>query len=298
MDYVTRIHLKTGSTKNRKELIDFCLRNSNQYVAIGWSYDTYDSYQEYYIAIQSALKKQRKKTPSVLNIFRDTIENDLFWTRDLDGVYWICRAKGVAETYHDTDLDIGAVVPVEAYPVGIQVPGQIKAAFNRARGGTSQRIWDKLIIEYSKSVFNTASGKAHYTVDKLKGNILDNLPDFDLEELVISYLQITKDYYVLSNSIANKSTTIKIECELMSRNPGIQEKAVVQVKGKKAPTLNALDYLEYTNNGYVVYLFAPSISNAEKLNNIICISREELMEFYTQYKTVLPNSITQWENLY
>ena len=41
----------------------------------------------------------------------------------------------------------------------------------------------------------------------LEGSILDNLPDFDLEELVISYLQIKKNFYVLSNSIANKSTT-------------------------------------------------------------------------------------------
>ncbi|MFA9468209.1 ribonuclease D [Streptococcus sp. E24BD] len=299
MNYITRIHLKTDD-RYRAKMIDFCLKGERQYLAIGWSYvyqkveNEILTYQDYYHTVREYVKR----TPPVLNIFKEASIDDLFWTRDLDGVYWICRAKGVAEAYHDTDLDIGAVVPVEAYLVGTQVPGQIKAAFNRARGGTSQRIWDKLIIEYSKSVFNTASGRTHYTVDKLKGNILDNLPDFDLEELVISYLQITKDYYVLSNSIANKSTTIKIECELMSRNPEKQGKAVVQVKGRKAPTLNAMDYAEYINSGYVVYLFAPGISNAEKLNNIICISNDELMEFYTQYKAVLPNSITQWENLY
>lgn len=37
MDYVTRIHLKRDDNI-RKELIDFCLNNSEQYVAIGWSW--------------------------------------------------------------------------------------------------------------------------------------------------------------------------------------------------------------------------------------------------------------------
>lgn len=36
MDYVARIHLKRNDDI-RQELIDFCLNNSEQYVAIGWS---------------------------------------------------------------------------------------------------------------------------------------------------------------------------------------------------------------------------------------------------------------------
>ena len=41
-DYVVRINLKTdceGKGKaGRKKLIDFCLNNNEQYLAIGWSY--------------------------------------------------------------------------------------------------------------------------------------------------------------------------------------------------------------------------------------------------------------------
>lgn len=298
MDYVTRIHLKTDD-RYRAAMIDFCLKREHQYLAIGWSYiyqnvaNNISDYQDYY----GAVKKSVKRTPAVLNVFQKTKRDDLFWTRDLDGVYWICRAKGAAEAYHDADLDIGAVVPVEAYPVGTQVPGQIKAAFNRARGGTSQRIWDKLMIEYSKSVFNTACGETYYTVKKLEGNILDNLPDFDLEELVISYLQITQDYYVLSNSIANKSTTIKIECELMSRNLDRPEKAVVQVKGRKAAPLDARQFVEFEQEGYKVYLYAPTVVNLDSLSNGVRISDEDLLEFYHRYQLNLPQSITCWENL-
>lgn len=101
----------------------------------------------------------------------------------------------------------------------MQVPWQIKEAFKRANAGTAQRIKDSITVEYSKTLFNSLSGKDFYSVSQLNGNLLDNLPDFDLEELVISYIQIDYDYYVLLNSIASKSNTIKVECEFMSRNP-------------------------------------------------------------------------------
>ena len=50
--------------------------------------------------------------------------NDLFWTRDLNGVYWICRVKKTAKAYLNKELDIGAILPVEAYEFGLEVPGR------------------------------------------------------------------------------------------------------------------------------------------------------------------------------
>lgn len=37
MNHVTRINLKTDC-KDRRELIDFCLKGNKQYLVIGWSY--------------------------------------------------------------------------------------------------------------------------------------------------------------------------------------------------------------------------------------------------------------------
>ena len=127
---------------------------------------------------------------------------------------------------------------------------------------------------------------------------MDNLPDFDLEELVISYIQVKYDYYVLSNSIASKSTTIKVECEFLSRDPKRVRKAVVQVKGRKAEALDALQFADFTQNSYEVFLFAPEVLNADKVDNIVVITPNELIDFYENYKVILPDSITQWENLY
>ena len=34
------------------------------------------------------------------------------------------------------------------------------------------------------------------------------------------------------------------------------------------------------------------------MKNVICISDQELQTFYTEYKAILPESITQFENLF
>lgn len=297
MDYVARIHLKRDDNI-RKELIDFCLNNSEQYVAIGWSWLSkdikLDDFQEFY----NRIKKKNGKAHPAINVFRDAKIDDLFWTRDLSGNYWICKVKSSAIVVCDTHLDIGSVIPVDAFNVGMQVPGQIKSSFNRPLGGTIEKIRDKSIIEYSKLIFNKFSKKNYFEVTTYSGGLLDNLPEFDLEELVISYLQIKENYYVLSNSIAKKSTTIKIECEMISRDINNPRKAVVQVKGKKANGLDALEFKQYVDDGYLVYLYAPKIINLDQIENVIQVEDSDLLAFYEENESILPASITQWEDLF
>ncbi len=299
MNYVIRVNLKTACS-DRPRLIDFCLNDnpSEQYLAIGWSY-VYDnnpqirSYEGYYYAVKESVKRVN----SVLNRFYDAKEGDLFWTRDLEGFYWVCRAKEGAKPFYDKEQDIGALLPVNAYKFGLEVPGQIKASFNRQNGGTAERIYDKAIIEFTKKAYNDLSKSKTYKIDKVTAqDVLSNLPAFDLEELVIAYIQIKHNYYVLSNSIANKSTTIKIECEFISRDVKNPSRAVVQVKGPKA-TLDATAFLPYLERGYQVFLYAKEIFNADCNKNVVVISEEELRKFYYEYKVIFPESITQWECL-
>ena len=307
-DYVARIHLKTA-TNNREDLIKFCLYGENnkekQCLAIGWSYisedldPASDSYDIYYSKTKVNVHENGKKLNSALNIFKNAKENDLFWTRDLYGVYWICRVKEDAKVYFNKDLDIGAILPVKAYAFCLEVPGQIKASFNRSRGGIVERLKDSTIIEYSKHVFNKLSNEEFYDVNlDIANNMIDNLPAFELEELVISYIQIVEGYYLLSNSIANKSTTVKIECQFISRDINNVKKAVVQVKAKQATELDALSFKAYEDKDYYIYLYAPKIKNMEKMKNVIEIKPKELQAFYVKYKAILPESITRFENLF
>ncbi len=298
MKHVIRIHLKTGKCTDREKLIKQCLMGKEQYLAIGYRsiYDNglkFESYKEYYDEYKS-----KYKIYPVQNVFRDAKENDLFWTRDLDGFYWICRATGPAKPYNNEELDIGAIIPVKAYKYSMQVPGQIKACFNRPLGGTSERITDRKIIEFSKLVYNVLSKTDTYFIERLGNDILSNLSDFDLEELVISYIQLKEGYYLLSNSIAKHSTTVKIECEFIRRDKNQKKQmAVVQVKGGKDTTIDAINYQEYSEKEYNVYLYAPNILNEDKIKNCIRITQEQLRTFYDEYKAILPDSITIWEEL-
>ena len=305
-DYVTRFNLKTD-TKFRSDLIDLCLNGKTkisdikQCLAIGWSSVNVESgqYADFYNAVKLYVHSQHKRINPALNVFSYAEVNDLFWTRDMNGIYWICRVKDTAKVYLNKTLDIGAILPVEAYAFGLEVPGQIKASFNRPNGGITEKIKVINIIEYSKFVFNKLSGKNYYDINlSIANDIIANLPDFELEELVISYLQIVKGYYLLSNSIANKSTTVKIECQLISRDVNNVKKAVVQVKGPKANELNASEFKAFEDEGYYIYLYAPGVKKLEEMRNVIQITTEELQEFYREYKAILPESITQFENLF
>ena len=151
---VTRINLKT-SAENRSDLIQYCLFGEKQYIAIGWSgafevNPEIKTYQEYYHAVKERYRKKNWRYDHSHNVFWYAKEGDLFWTRDLDGNYWICRALGTAQPCYDPKLDIGAIIPVNAYKYGLEVPGQIKASFNRPRGGTCQDLSEKIIVEFSK----------------------------------------------------------------------------------------------------------------------------------------------------
>ncbi|MCR4616785.1 MAG: ribonuclease D [Lachnospiraceae bacterium] len=303
MASVRRINLKTDCEK-RDELIDFCLMNpSKQYVAIGWSCVYTDErvpfadYKSFYYAVKDYIKSYGGRMNHALNSFWYVEENDLFWTRDLEGMYWVCRALGASESMCDKKMDIGAIVPVKAVKVGLEVPGQIKAQFNRANGGIICELDDSLIENYSKYIYNKLTSENAYSdISKVEGNIINNLPDFELEELVISYLQIVKDYYVLSNSIARKSTTVCIECELIKRDKNIHEKAVVQVKAKEG-LIDYRDYEGYLSDGFRVYVYdgGKEIAHDKRFD---IISRKELEIFYHEYKSILPESITMWENVF
>jgi len=305
--FVARVHLNSDvqdKDQGRQKLIDFCLGNPrDQYLAIGWSCahpkdKEISRFSDFYDAVSIWCKENKKRIDTSINLFRESQVDDLFWTRDLSGHYWICRAKAEPVAYCSDELDIGALLPVEAYQFQLEVPGQIKAAFNRINGGVAQRIYDKTILNYSKFVFNKCSGTNTYTIDtNTDGDIISNLPDFELEELVISYIQIKYDYYVLSNSIANKSTTIAIECEFMSRDNKNPKRAVVQVKGEKGE-IDVSQYKIYLEKGYEVFFYSMNYKNKINHSQIMYIERKDLLGFYQKYKPVLPESITHWEDLF
>ena len=139
MDKVIRFNLKMDC-EDRAKLLDFCLKVKEKFLVIGWSRiykeiangktKKIEKFQDFY----DAVKNNVRRINHAFNVFRDTKEDDLFWTRDMD-----------------------ALLPIVAYKIGRDVPGQIKASFNRPNGGIAGKIKDNIIVEYSKYTYNLYS---------------------------------------------------------------------------------------------------------------------------------------------
>ena len=72
---------------------------------------------------------------------------------------------------------------------------------------------------------------------------------------------------------------------------------MVQVKGGKDIALVASTYKDFGPPG--IGCFYTHQHYVKDYNgDIVYISRDDLMEFYQNYKGILPDSITKWENLF
>lgn len=64
------------------------------------------------------------------------------------------------------------------------------------------------------------------------------------------------------------------------------------MKGKKAKELDALEFKQFVDEGYLVYLYTPKVINLDKIENVVRIRDNDLLDFYEKYKLILPVSIT------
>ena len=293
-----RMHLKTEVNKDegatREDLVSFCLGGGDKRLAIGWSYLHHEI--ENTLSLDEMVKAEAAKDnghPKILSIFANLNVDDLVWTRDTYGNYYICRVIKKPKSYFDFRLDIGAVVEVDCKKVGTSVPGNVISRFCRSGPNpTIERIADEKMIEYTKDLYNQLSGNEFFEVQPMEQELCDLLPALDLEELVIDYLQIKYDYYLSKNSVARLDTTIKVECELFPRS-GDGNSAVVQVKNRgEQPRLE--EYQQYVKDGKKVFLFfAKEVYNG-KCDGIECILKAEIEQFAKEYLRLLPPSITKW----
>lgn len=203
-------------------------------------------------------------------------KNDLVWTRDFGGEYYLARVVSGWEYFVDKesiekDIDIANVFRVEFQKVTIdQVPGKVIACFRAPR--TIQEIADEKAIEYSKHLWNRMSDEKCYEVDNAKfDDIFMMLDDEETEDLVFLYLQ-SLGWYVVPNSRKADSMSF----EYLSVNPKTGEIALTQVKTGKV-SLNKANFSHYP---YKVFLFQSSeLYAGDDEDNVVCITKNELMNF-------------------
>lgn len=247
---IWRINLKPGAGEGvdaRQHCLDKAV------VGIGWQVDfdedsiTYESYQV-----------KAKETygdsswwPAFNAICHRMEEDDLIWTRDWNGIYYLGQVKG--RWYYDgtedaSKADIVNVRNCRWYKIGTveAVPGKLVNCFIPAR--TLQKVHDATVSAFSMITYNEKSGTNRYDIPVIAGlDIFSLLSSEDCEDALALYLQYTYDYMVIPSS--SRADTMAYEYVLVNKRTG--QKAVAQVKNGH----NILNADDFSKIEETVFLF-------------------------------------------
>lgn len=294
-EYIYRIHLKPQNDK-KENPFKFCKQKS--IVGIGWPLDeenlekfkkesNFENYKKL------VLEQYNKDTglKKAINCYSEIEKDDLIWARDRDNIFYICRVTGKWEYSYENDNkvnDIFSYFPVEYFKVGTveEVPGKVVNSFRA--NATLQRIHGESIFEMTKKIYNKKSNNKLYEIKKIEDFLNFLLPE-DVEEIVSLYLQLEKNYLIYTST--NKINTAKYEFVMISRDG--KEKCCIQVKTGNT-TLDPENYIYLTENNVKVYLFTLEGYKRENINNVICLKKEEILDFIKNNKEILPSRIKYW----
>lgn len=290
---VWRLHLRNSieAGLTQKDLFDLCIKD--QVIGVGWtavSIRTDDG---------SLISKQAHEFYSgavacykAINAMRKMQVGDLIWTW-YNGDYYLCRVNGrwIDQPHKNEYIpyDITNYVPVTWQKIGMQdlVAGKIKAGFRPA--ATVQHIYG--MNDYSAYMWNQYHQSQDYPVKKPVLSVWNLLDDENIEELVLLYLQVEKQYYLYTASM--KHATRKYECRMVDVNGNY---IFPQVKSGEV-WLNANDYMQALeeNPSAKVYLFSASEYYSKNDDErFIYITRKELEAFVRKHENLIPQVTHAW----
>jgi hypothetical protein len=288
---VYRIHIRPkGGLADPIFSFNYCLKE--QVLGLGWqtgqnSGISWDEYEKNAIEIFGNRELSR-----VRYLKNNIKKDDLIWTRDTTGNYYLAKVLSEWEYYINSeakDADIANVVRCDLLKVTSvnDVPGKIVACFRPSR--TVQAIRNNTAVEYSKYLWNRLSKTDNYTLSSIKfGNIFSFLDAEETEDVIFIYLQ-TLGWIVVPNS--RKADTMSYEFYLINKNT--HEKAIVQVKTGHTPL--SPDAPQWINRNEKVFLFQSSgIYKCDSKKNVICIEPDIIEDFMYNNQNLLPSNILHW----
>lgn len=282
---VWRINLKTAA--DGVDPRAFCFDMG--IVGVGWPHQDAESltWDEYRTNVKYRNDSNWK---AALRALHDRMEiDDLVWTRDRKGVYWLGRITGPWEYRGAPEYRQADVVNVRACDwvrVGAEdtPPGRVANSF---RGRTLQRSKGKGVREFSKLTYNEGADVEHYKVEKVDADVFSLLHPDDVEDLVAIYLQ--DQGYRLIPSTAKKGTP---RFEFVLRHDADGRKAVVQVK--VSDTLAVADYADEADVEEVFLFSARGGYRGRSTDSVRCLDPDEIRDFMHQNRHVMPDKINTW----
>ncbi len=283
--YLFRIHIRpSGGTADIKMTFSYCLKN--KLLGCGWRTDSNKNTKDWEEYLKEAEPKHGK-LQICRYIQKWVSKDDLVWTRDTGGMYYLAKVRSgweywVSPEGKENDIDIANIFRVDFQKVHIdEVPGRVVASFRSPR--TIQEVTCKKALAYSKYLWNKLAGEEVYRIDKSDfSDIFMMLDDEETEDLVFLYLQ-SQGWYVVPNS--RKADTMSFE--YLAINKKTKKRALTQVKTGDV-SLNQDEYRDYEET---IFLFQEKeLYEGSGGENVICLRKKELLGFLEDSIDWLPQS--------
>lgn len=301
---VYRIHVRPdGGANDPKISFNYCLEH--RVLGMGWSVPEQEpqrealAWEEYIVAAENHYNNGG--VSNVRYMKENIYEDDLLWTRDTVGVYYLARVESgweyvATEAAREADI-VNFVRCEQIHRLNVdEVPGKVVACFRPSR--TLQAMQDRTVAAYSRLLWNLRSETQHYPMeDQEIGDIYAFLDDKSTEDAVAIYLQ-SKGWFIVPGS--RKADTMSYEYMLIHRDT--KERAVIQVKTGRTP----LDRDEWSA---IASRMSGSPSKVRAIlfqsygeytgcehRNVECISPDDLWEFIVRHPDLLPKSIVHWRD--
>ena len=166
---IFRLHIrpKSGEANPRKSF-DYCLRNS--ILGMGWVVGeaTSITWDDYLVKATAKYGPNALSLLSRVKYFRNKVQvDDLLWTRDADGKYYLAKVVKPWRYYanHESiEADIANICDcaIKAIPHADEVPGKIVACFRPRK--TIQRIANDSCVRFSQHLWNQLSASEDYII--------------------------------------------------------------------------------------------------------------------------------------
>lgn len=221
---------------------------------------------------------------------REARPNDLIWTRDMNGKYYLAQVQSPWE-YLDTEdgrrADIVNVVRCKIKPIekSDDVPGKIVAHF--IRGPAIRQIKDPTLVSYSQLLWNQLAESGDYlSQTNSSGSIFTYLDWEATEDVIFIYLQI-QGWLIIPHS--RKVNTMSYEFIAINRETS--ERAIVQVKTGNTE-LNIEDWEDFAET---VFLFQASGKYlGSEAQNVICLRPSTIETFVRTNIQIMPGAVQRW----
>lgn len=291
MTNVWRLNIKTAASENvdpRK----FCINRN--ILGVGWPVDSEEemTWDNYYKFGEEGYYNQGDKGwwPAVNAIKNRMQINDLCWTRDWEGIYYLGRITS-DWIYRDSseyrEADVVNIRECDWKKVGEidSVPGKVVNSFIPSR--TVQAVDDDSVRLYSQYLFNFLSEKHHYSLQSVSPDLFSLISSDDCEDIVGIFLQEEKGYRMIPSSC--KADTAAYEFVLKHIETG--KTAVAQVKQGYVN----LDIDDYSGLPSEVYLFTTHGEyTGGNSKNVHCLDTEEIRNFALSKKHIMSDRLRTW----